>query len=441
MRRLRSLISLFRRWVDMAITRVRNLANNGWITMTGTNTKVRNATNTGWIAFDSGGATGTITGMSATDPVEVVNYSFNAAHQNSPSYGLWSDGPPHPYKDGSGNVYVNVSHSENYRFRVPGSFTDGASWILNGPNLTGSRNTAESRYDNRNWISGYYAEGDTMHAVVHHEWYVNTQTLNGIAGFPADTSGFPNPGTPGVSKWVNAISWARSTNGGASWTTSAATNSSRLILVPEPWNIQQKSHMFGFFHPSNIVKEGSYYYAAVEVRKVTAATGNDAIGGVCMIRTTNLTLPTGWEFWNGSGWETVDHNSYQSNLATQQPYLWFQRTNNYYLSSEYDSHAGQCLRYHTPSGKWVMFGFSGNTVGFFTYSTTPTLASPQWTALSGITNPNNNAYNSSGGRYMSVFDPAAPDQNYQNIGNNCTVLVASVPATSIQHATLTISVA
>lgn len=422
-------------WISLTTsnTKVRNSTNTGWITPSDTTFKVRNSTNTGWLSpLAAGGST--ISYVSAGTLSTVMDVSPNGNHQllsdGLTSYGLWIDGSPHPYRDGAGDTYILIPHSENYRFKV-NSWDNGAGWVLSGPTLTGARNTLESAYNNRNWIFGVFANGNTVRALIHHEWYYGTKTVDGIAGFNSGAYG-------GNKRWVNAISWATSSNGGASFSTSAATNSSRLVLVPEPWGVQQKDHMFGFFHPSNIVQEGSYYYAAVEQRSL-AVGGGSAICGVSLVRTTNLASPTGWQFWNGSSWTTVDHNSYQGNASAQVPHRFFEVTDDFYsLPNIYNSHMGQSLRYHTPSGQWVMFGFAGGLTSRFAYSTSATLANPQFNTLNPITTPNPSDYESAGGIYMSVFDPAATDQNFTNIGNNCVVLVTNGFA-RIRKTTLTIS--
>src|SRR5262245_26057383 len=86
-----------------------------------------------------------ILSMSAGSLSTVMDVSPNANHQtlsDGTSYGLWIDGSPHPYRDGLGDTYILVPHSENYRFRVD-NWNSGAGWILSGPTLQGARNVLE----------------------------------------------------------------------------------------------------------------------------------------------------------------------------------------------------------------------------------------------------------------------------------------------------------
>lgn len=382
----------------------------------------------------SGSESGAITSISVGALSVVMDVRTNGNHgllSDGTPYGLWLDGSPHPYRDGAGNKYLVMPHSENYRFLV-GNWSNGATWTLQGTTLEGARNTAESAYNNRNWVFGLWSEGNTIYSLLHHEWYVNNRTIDGIAGFNALNT---NPATFNR-QWVNCISWAQSTDGGRNFATAAPANSSRLVLVPEPWNVQSRQHLYGFFHPSNIVKEGAYYYAAVEQRSLNAS-GTAANSGVSLIRTTNPAAPTGWEFWNGSSWVGVNHSTYQGNASTQVPHRFFaQNDHNYYDSAAYNSHMGQCLRYHAPSAQWLMFGYTGTNGAKLGYSKSPTLVNPQFTSIIGVSSPSPGDYDGSAGRYVSVFNENATDNNYQEIGNTCTVLVtngAQVDAPTTQH--------
>lgn len=370
-----------------------------------------------------GGGGSSITSMAVGAMTVVMDVRTNGNHgllsDGGTAYGLWLDGPPHPYRDNLGNKYITLSHSENYRFLVD-DWNNGNTWALQGTILEGARNTLGSAYNNRNWIFAVWSTGATAYCLIHHEWYVSNKTIDGIPGF---NNWNYVAGIGHNRQWVNAISWGKSTDGGRNFTTSTATNSSRLVLIPEPWDVQQKNPHFGFFHPSNIAKEGNYFYAAVDHRSLNAA-GTACNCGVSLIRTTDISAPTGWQFWDGSAWVTVNHNSYQGNLSSQYPHRFFPLENHdYYNNANYDSHMGQCLRYHTPSGQWLMFGYTGTGASVLGYSKTTTLANPQFTTIYPINTQVPQDFNSSAARQMTIFDEAATDLNYQNIGNSCTIMV------------------
>jgi hypothetical protein len=379
--------------------------------------------------------TGTITGMYAGAATVIMDVTTAAQHTfvGQAAYGLWIDGPPRPYRNHTGNVYVTLSHSENYRFRVP-SWTNGSSWVLEGPIMMSARVAAESSYNNRQWLWGMWSTGSTIYNITHHEWYRTMSTQGGVPGFNA--LNFTGIEGDVNREWVNGIGHATSTDGGATFTMVPNNNSSRMVLVPEPWAVQSPRHMYGFFHPSNIVKEGSYYYCAVEQRSVVNAAAHNAVGGVVLIRTLNIASPTGWEYWSGSSWVVVDHGSYQGNLSSQQPKMFFQRTNDYYNSSAYDSSMCQNLRYHTPTGQWLMFGLAGTSPDYLAYSVSPTLANPQFNTHVGIPHdPSNRLY-----PYVAVFDESSSDLNFQNIGNTLTLLAVDDTLSKIRRSVITVTV-
>lgn len=395
-----------------------------------------------------GGGTGSITGVTLGSSTVVINLINNpgrvmlAPNSTPAAYGVWPDGPPHPYRDGSGNVYLMIKHSESYRFAIP-NWNNPAGWSFQGPTFLSTRDVVEGHYNNRHWVYGLWATGNTIYALTHHEWYNQTMTIEGYNGW--NSLNYVVPASENFNReWVNGIGHATSTNGGANYTIAASNNSGRMVLIPEPWGIQQARHMYGFFHVSNVVKEGNYYYACVEQRSVVNPSSNTAICGMSLIRTLNIASPTGWEFWGGSSWIGVNHSSYQGNLSSQVPHRFFEMVNNFYeldnsdpvkRGAQTNSHMGQNLRFHVPSNQWMIFGFAGVSGQNFGYSTSATLANPQFNTVVPISNPNPGLFYP----YMSVFDEAATDQNYQNIGNNLTVLSSDTTYAEIRKWPLTIT--
>ena len=426
---------------DLSKVKIRNAANTGWIQATSSNLKVRNSTNNGWLTLDGGGGggTGTITGVTMdAGLVRVMDLTANPAHTwasgTSYSYGLWCDGPPYPYKNKAGDTYFNVCHSENYRFKVT-DWADGTKWTVSGPVYVTPRETAESAYNNRTWLYGCHAIEDNVYALCHHEWYESMITVGGIKGFNSRGDN---------RDWINAVVWLKSTNGGASWSNWPTANSERCVLIPEPSSVKPSlTCLYGFFHPSNIVKEGTYYYSFVDIRTTTNTTGDVlSNSGICLIRTDDLTTPLGWEFWNGTGWTTISHSSYQGNSG-QLPFIFFASGSINPYETGPDVHMGQNLRYHVPTSKWIIFGSSGN-IGF-AYSTSSTLANPTFTTKtavnlnSSVTGLNGGEFSTYGGRYVGVFDPTSSGQNFEFITGNKVTVVTTSDWSYYYHSTATIS--
>lgn len=440
---------------------IRNQAGTAWLPLTTGNLKYRKQDGSGWANATESGvqvrypqgifgpflgeASVNITGMSVSALTTMADVTSNGNHQlfsNPPAgYGMWCDGFPNPYRDGAGNTYLPIPHSENFRFKIT-DWNNPAGWIIqNTPQLVSARVASEGSYNNRHWIFGHWASGNTIHALCHHEWYVDMVTSTpstnvltpSVPGFNANN---PPTGNLYNQRWVNAITHATSTDGGASFSVAPYNDSRRCVLIPEPWGVQQRNHMFGFFHPTNIVKEGNYYYAAVEQRSLSpagsipengGAAGFCADSGMSLIRTLNPAQSTGWEFWNGSGWTAVSHSTYQGNLSSQKPHRFFpsNRHNFYAEPNNFNSGMGHSIRYHVPSGKWVFFGFTGSSpsIGKLGYAVTSSLANPSFGAVNAVSGSATSDFDAPAGRYFGVFDPNAVDQNFVNIGNSCIVLV------------------
>lgn len=424
-------------WIEPSALKVR--WNNNWISLDHTNFRVR--TTTGWLApirepepVQAIPVVSTTSGFSS-----IMDVSGNPAQQNlsdGTSYGLWVDGPIYPFRGSDGVVRFTVSCSENYMFSV-GDWNNGSTWVLNHV-MNSPRLAPEGQYSNRYWLFGKYAFSDgRVYCLAHHEWYQTPKTIDGIPGFNA---------IAGNRRWANGIKWVKSNNNGHSWSTKAAADASSMVIVPEPWNVQGRDTLYGFFHPSNIVKEGSYYYAFVDYRSLPGNT-NLLTCGFIMIRTANIEAATGWQYWTGSGWQTMLSTGYMGNLSTQpDPHIFFKVTgNNPYAADPGSVSMAQSIRYHVPSGMWLLFGSNSKWLtNYFCYCASETLANPQFETngmrqviLSGGGNPVD--YGTYGGRYVSVFDPASNDINFQNIMGNTAVCWVTLGYTTYRKQTISIS--
>ncbi len=420
-------------WIDITTNlKMRNAANSAWVTPTAI--KIRNAANTAWIASLSVPAVQTTSAFTT-----IMDVSSNGNHTNLPgghAYGLWVDGPVYPFKDtgdGGGHRFT-VPHSENFMFTVP-DWNNGAGWGLSY--VYGSpRQALESQYNNRLWLFGKYAVGNTLYALAHHEWYQTMTSDGGYAGF--NGYGAFNR------RWVNGVKWLKSTDNGSTWSQKGFGDSRDLVLVPEPWSVQSRDTLYGYFHPSNIVKEGSYYYAFADSRQLRGGT-NLLECGFIMIRTSNLETAYGWEYWTGSTWRLMNVGEYQGGQGAYQPYVFFAVTgNDPYSADPGPISMAQAIRYHVPSGMWLLFGSNANVSNTFCYCASATLANPQFEtngvrsvslAGGGVASD----YHTYAGAYVSVFDPASTDQNFQNIMGSTAIVFVAQSAVRYRKQTISIT--
>lgn len=372
------------------------------------------------------------------------NDSAPAENPPIPSYGAWFDSPVNPYKYGA-DVYFQVASAQSFRLKLPpnpphGHWADRSKWQLQPGTPSGATITPaqqdpdQSHYNMSNWIFSPYVQYPNIYGLTHHEWYPPGQ----LAWKSTYLTGYFPP--------VWGIGWISSTDGGATWAmkpvnNNLPSNANRMVLIPEPWNTTYQGKHYGFAHPSNIVKEGSYYYVFVTSLQRKGAT--DAIG-VSMIRTTNLTSPTGWQYWGGSSWVTISQNTYQGNNGPQQPYIFWQGTTD--CPSLYATN----VRKHAASGKWIIFGseYCQPQAGFnqATFATLDSLANPSsldrngqdirpnWVDQKGNNLPSN--------IYFSFFDISGESyvgDNFEVVNDKPLFVLVDSGRDSISHQFLTIT--
>lgn len=356
----------------------------------------------------------------------------------SPKAGLWMDGPPHPWKDHLGNTYVNIPHSENYRFLIGNSLSaanpwnNSASWkvettsifdsrknyIKNGKTFHRGGNCTESEYDNRIWLYGFWSTGINISALAHHEWYAHC--LNGYNTLNDNPQLFNRD-------WVNGVLHLNSSDGGKTFLplplSNSSANSLRLVIVPEPHNIQSPQAMYGFFHPSNIVKEKDYFYATAEIQNFNGAKnsqGKELITeGFVLIRTKDVTSSLNWELFDENRKWTVMVRGYQGNFG-QKPYIFFPSINDPYSKQDNTGFSAGNLRYHKGTHLWFAIG---TLEGKYTILQSETMADPQFDIKPHITVE---GLDSTFPHYITAFDSKQyqdpTDLNYMTIGNELVVL-------------------
>lgn len=363
----------------------------------------------------------------------IMDVSADARHVTSPSgksIGLWFDACPAPFKNNAGAHLVICGAQSGYRFAITGNDWTGASGYTStpyAPCLVSNNTGVERAYDHRIWIFGTYRPNDsntTVYAIGHHEWYNQRQTVDGYPGFNLLDR----------REWVTSPIWLKSTNNGQTWSPktgiSGADNSHRLFLKPEAWGIEQHETLYGFQHPSNIVRPtdvgfaDEYYYACLDSNQL-GALDEFLTSGFALIRWSDMENPATTEFWDGQQW--VGRTFYEGNEG-QKPYIFFAQSNHDpYTMSQRNDRMAQSIRFHEPSGNWMIFGATGMEASYFCYAVSPTLEKPEFeargrrmVALTGGGTGSDYVSN----RYFTVFDPtlSGNDRNFTKIGNTPLVL-------------------
>jgi hypothetical protein len=152
-------------------------------------------------------------------------------------------------------------------------------------------------FNYREWIaSPFTRDGRQIIALVHDEYH---GTLPGTC--------VPNEPT---SCWYNAITFARSRDGGRSFQQPPAPSQ---LVAASPYRYMAGVEPTGIFSPSNIVRSGAdgLYYAMV----VSRAPNGDS--GTCLMRTADPFNPQSWRAWGGSGFGVRFADPYRAPRAAK----------------------------------------------------------------------------------------------------------------------------
>lgn len=110
-----------------------------------------------------------------------------------------------------------------------------------------------------------------------------------------------------------ALTYSRSTDGGASFSSSSPTEH---LIAAMPEQYVPDSGVSGIWQPSNIVRhpDDGYYYmlAQLDVHQ-----GERNVTGMCLLRTAVLDDPASWRAWDGTGFDHVFGNPYADTAVDQ----------------------------------------------------------------------------------------------------------------------------
>ena len=201
------------------------------------------------------------------------------------------DAPARAFTDSNGNVSLLASHFVSRR-----NVGLSLDTVQHSCNLVfNSHYDADPRaYADREWLSSTYTpDGKTVYALVHDEYQ----------GWRYDSA----CGTVWAQQqtcWMNAITSAVSTDGGATF---AAAPSPSHVVASAPYPYARGTGPFGYFKPTNIVRrpEDGYFYFLVRAEANRAQSQ-----GTCVLRTTNLADAASWRAWDGNDFTVRFINPY-----------------------------------------------------------------------------------------------------------------------------------
>lgn len=148
-------------------------------------------------------------------------------------------------------------------------------------------------FTNTEWIAATYVQGDTIHALIHNEYQGNRYPDCATADY--------------FSCWYNTITYAQSTDGGASFGYSVAPPAHLVASIPHRYTPDEGT--FGAFSPSNIIAHDGHFYAFVKVQTYPLQTQH-----TCLMRTATLNDPDSWRFFDGAGFSGRFADPYRDDL-------------------------------------------------------------------------------------------------------------------------------
>lgn len=252
----------------------------------------------------------------------------------------YPDGAARAFRDASGQIQMIASHYDCYRMKGS-TFETLTRDYANGPVYTSALNASYSNFNQNTWITSPYTnDGVTIYSLNHTEF-------NGAT----------------TSNWHNAITYTVSVDTGNTYTQAASPGH---LIWALPYTYGAGTGPCGYFSPSNIVFNPSdgYYYSMVhmEPRGIQA-------GGVGIIRTNTLGVPSSWRGWDGSGFNATLGNPYAPGFNGPSGHILTPLND---LNDNIGTMSSS-LTFNTYFNKWMLIGSSsqsinGTTVYGFYYS-------------------------------------------------------------------------
>lgn len=190
------------------------------------------------------------------------------------------DGPTRAFRDSLGRVQLALPGA-NTRMIGPdlNNLAHDCTVVLQSIN-----NPLPWEYDGALWLGGGWTfDGQEVFMLLHTEYHGHTHP--GYCQGQRVNCGF------------NTITFARSTDGGASYTRPPIPSQ---LVAALPYHFVPSEGRVGYYAPSNIIEKDGFYYSLILV----SATYKQQKSGVCLMRTQNLADPKSWRAWDGTGFNS-----------------------------------------------------------------------------------------------------------------------------------------
>lgn len=318
--------------------------------------------------------------------------------QDGSQKSIRSDAPTAAYRL-NGKTCIHLSNKDTYRMcgsSLSNLDSSSVKAVYHSP-----ENLSAEKFDYQNWLfSPYVLDDGSLIALAHSEWH-------DCWTHPTNSPNYCGKKQNG-DVWANAVTLYKSTDSGDSWNRIGIVERPELNLITfENRRAQGKMINFGFFHPSNIIREGNRYYAFtlhIERDSVGRAT---KIGSVLLSTSNPRSL--NWEQVTPEG--TLVSQPYSANIlpGTER---WTQVT----------------VTWNAEMCRYLILFWDGRLKS----TTTPSLAKPVFTTPVEVQNqddiqiPNNTEAGLQGYNYpVSQLDPDSTSNNFETTDDSFFVFMNS----------------
>jgi hypothetical protein len=351
-----------------------------------------------WIAVKTSKFIGSPEVVSKLEPVKVIGsaHTVFSWKKNACEPRDIPDAPARAFRDARGTVHLVASHYVNRQLTGPDLARVKHSCAVI---MRSAYDQRPSEFSDREWIAAPYTlDGKTVFSLMHNEY-----------------QGYNHPGrcASGLLTrcWYNAITLARSDDGGATF--HLARPAPGHLVGEVPYRYTPDAGVYGLFQPSNIVSRKGYYYALAYTQPYRAQES-----GTCLLRTNRLDDPSSWRAWGGDGYNVQLVDPYRVRVSAAD-----------HVCKPVDPEAiaqmSQSLTYNTYFGRFLLVGTAGdynprkrrNVIGFY-YSLSDDLV--HWSKRKLIRETETVPTYRCGDRdpvaYPSVLDPKSKSRNFETTG-------------------------
>lgn len=338
------------------------------------------------LVFAIGAQSAGAAAISVTGPEEVVyDWSTMRCFEED-----MVDGTTRAFRDAAGQVQLTIG---------------GANTRMIGPDLNNlahdctvtlqsNNNPLAWEYDGVRWVGGSWTfDGQEVFRLVHTELHAND-----YAGYCQGQR---------ITCAFNTITFARSTDGGASYTRPPIPDH---LVAALPYHFSPSEGRVGYFAPSNIIEKDGFYYSMILV----STDYKRQRSGVCLMRTQDPGDPKSWRAWDGNGFHARFVDPYRESTEPLNRHVCEP------VSPDSLGQLNRSVTWNSSLNKYVATGTSaqydpaqGEVVFGFFYSLSDDLIN--WTPRQFLMEVENYGSWMCGDpdvrAYPALLDPDAPDRN------------------------------